>query len=64
MVVDRFGFDFELIALAKKFGLKMKQLPVRWMNDQESSVSLAGPNGVIQVLGDLFRTKWRLLTRQ
>lgn len=62
MVVDRFGFDFELIILAKKLGFKIKQMPVRWMNEEGSSVGLTGPNGFIQVLIDLFKTKGRLLS--
>ncbi|HEX7586173.1 MAG TPA: glycosyltransferase, partial [Patescibacteria group bacterium] len=60
MVVDRFGFDFELIILAKKLGFKIKQMPVRWLNEEGSSVGLTGPNGFIQVLIDLFKTKMRL----
>lgn len=62
MVVDRFGFDFELIVLAIKLGFKIKQMPVRWMNEEGSTVKLTGPNGFIQVLIDLFKTKWRFLT--
>jgi dolichyl-phosphate beta-glucosyltransferase len=62
MVVDRFGFDFELIILAKALGFKIKQMPVRWLNEEGSTVSLTGPNGFIQVLIDLFKTKLRLLT--
>ena len=64
MVVDRFGFDFELIILADKLGFKLKQMPVRWLNEEGSTVSLTGPNGFIQVLIDLFKTKWRLMTGQ
>lgn len=62
MVVDRFGFDFELIILAKELGFKVKQMPVRWLNEEGSTVSLTGPNGFIQVLIDLFKTKLRLVT--
>jgi dolichyl-phosphate beta-glucosyltransferase len=64
MVVDRFGFDFELIALAQRAGFGIKQIPVRWVHWAESSVTLTGPNGFIQVLVDLFKTKWRLMTGQ
>lgn len=60
MVVDRFGFDFELIILAKKLGFKIKQMPVRWLNEEGSTVGLTGPNGFIQVLVDLFKTRLRL----
>lgn len=61
MVVDRFGFDFELIILAEKLGFKVKQMPVRWLNEEGSTVGLTGPNGFIQVIFDLFKTKGRLL---
>lgn len=61
MVVDRFGFDFELIILAKVLGFKIVQMPVRWLNEEGSTVSLTGPNGFIQVLIDLFKTKGRLI---
>lgn len=62
MVVDRFGFDFELIILAKKLGFHIKQMPVRWMNEEGSTVSLTGKNGFTQVIIDLFKIKWRLMT--
>lgn len=64
MVVDRFGFDFEMLILGKKLGYTIVQLPVRWMNEEGSTVSLFGPNGYVQVFVDLFKTKWRLLTGQ
>ncbi len=62
MVVDRFGFDFELIILAHKLGFKVKQMPVRWLNEEGSTVTFFGPNGYVQVFIDLFKTKWRLIT--
>jgi dolichyl-phosphate beta-glucosyltransferase len=62
MVIDRFGFDFELIKLAKLLGFKIKQLPVRWLNEEGSTVTLTGPNGYIQVFVDLFKMRWRLMT--
>lgn len=60
MVVDRFGFDFELIILAHKLGLNVKQIPVRWLNEEGSTVGLTGPNGFFQVVIDLFKTRLRL----
>jgi dolichyl-phosphate beta-glucosyltransferase len=62
MVIDRFGFDYELIKLAKDLGFKIKQLPVRWLNEEGSTVTLTGPNGYIQVFVDLFKMRWRLWT--
>lgn len=61
MVIDRFGFDFEMIALALSLKYRIKQIPVRWLNEEDSAVSLTGPNGFFQVLIDLFKTKWRLI---
>jgi len=62
MVVDRFGFDFELLILAKKLGFKIKQMPVRWLNEEGSTVTLTGPNGYFQVMWDLFKTRGRLIS--
>jgi dolichyl-phosphate beta-glucosyltransferase len=62
MVVDRFGFDFELVKLALSLGYDVKKMPVRWMNEAGSTVSLTGKNGFTQVLIDLAKTRWRLWT--
>ncbi len=61
MVVDRFGFDFELVILAHKLGFKVKQMPVKWHNEKGSSITFSGPNGFIRVLMDLVKTKYRLI---
>ncbi len=61
MVIDRFGFDFEIIKLARCLGFKVKQMPVRWLNEEGSTVTLTGPNGYTQTFIDLFRMKWRLI---
>lgn len=61
MVVDRFGFDFELVILSLKLGFKVKQMPVRWMNEEGSTVKLTGPNGFTRTLIDLLLVKWRII---
>lgn len=38
--VDRFGFDVELLYLAHKAGLRMKEIPVRWDHNEGSKVSV------------------------
>ena len=38
--VDRFGFDVELIYLAYRAGLKMKEIPVRWDHNEGSKITL------------------------
>jgi len=44
--VDRFGFDVELLYLAYRAGLKLKEIPVRWDHNEGSKVS---------VMSDSFR---------
>lgn len=38
ITIAGFAFDFELIFLAKKYNLKVKELPVKWENNFNSSV--------------------------
>lgn len=38
--VDRFGFDVELIYLAHRAGLKLREIPVRWNHYEGSKISL------------------------
>lgn len=39
--VDRFGFDVELLYLAFRAGLRLREVPVRWDHNEGSTVSLA-----------------------
>lgn len=38
--VDRFGFDVELLYLAFRAGLRLKEIPVRWDHNEGSKISL------------------------
>jgi glycosyltransferase involved in cell wall biosynthesis len=38
--IDRFGFDVELLYLAFRAGLKLKEVPVRWDHNEGSKVTL------------------------
>ncbi|MDX6613946.1 MAG: hypothetical protein QOD75_3132 [Blastocatellia bacterium] len=40
-VIDRFAFDVELLYVAQRAGLRLREIPVRWDNDRESKISLA-----------------------
>jgi len=37
--IERWGFDPELLFLARKFGLKIAEVPVAWANDNRSKIS-------------------------
>ena len=39
--VDRFGFDVELLYLAFRAGLRLKEVPVRWDHNEGSKITLA-----------------------
>ncbi|MDI3474009.1 MAG: dolichyl-phosphate beta-glucosyltransferase [Candidatus Woesearchaeota archaeon] len=38
--IDRFGVDFELMFIATKSGFKIKEIPVEWKHEEESTVHL------------------------
>ena len=40
MRIDRFGFDVEFLYVARMHGLRLKEVPVRWDNDERSKVNV------------------------
>jgi dolichyl-phosphate beta-glucosyltransferase len=38
--IDGFGFDVEVLAIARHLGYRIREVPVRWSNDSDSRVSL------------------------
>lgn len=40
MQIERFGFDVEFLYVANLHGLNLKEIPVRWNNDDRSKVSV------------------------
>ena len=57
--IDRWGFDVEAVALARKFGYKIAKIPVYWKNDAQSHVKLSG---YIGALLETIRVRWNLWT--
>jgi glycosyltransferase involved in cell wall biosynthesis len=57
MVVDRFAFDAELLYLAVRFGLAVKEVPVVWRNVPNSRVNMV--TDPINMLWDVARMRWR-----
>ena len=55
--IDRFGFDIELLVLAKKMGYKIKEMPIIWNNLGRSHVHLMD---YFATLKDLFKIRWWL----
>ena len=53
----RWAFDMEILALARKLGYKIKQVPVRWQDQVGSKVEGAAFR---KTLGELLKIRWRL----
>lgn len=57
--IDRWGFDVEVLALARKFNYKIAIVPAYWINDPKSHVKLSG---YLQVLWETLKIWWWLRT--
>lgn len=56
--IERWGFDIEILVIAKKLGYKIKELPVTWINPGESKVTL---KSYWRTFKELLRIKWNLI---
>jgi dolichyl-phosphate beta-glucosyltransferase len=59
MKTTGWGFDVECLALSRRLGFKIKEVPVRWVNDLNSHV---GASAYLQVLIETIRIRLRLWT--
>lgn len=57
--VDGWGFDVELLALARAKGFSIAEIPVSWNHDPDSRVT---PWSYLTALGDVIKVRWRLTT--
>jgi dolichyl-phosphate beta-glucosyltransferase len=56
--IDGFAFDVEVLLLARKLGLHIKDLPVEWINSPESKVHIVRDS--LRMLWDAGWLRWRL----
>ncbi len=56
--IDRWGFDIEALALARRFGFKIGIVPAYWVNDTESNVRLVSYLGVVF---DTVKVRWNVI---
>ncbi len=56
--IERWGFDIEILVIAKKLGYRIKELPVTWINPGESKVTL---KSYWRTLKELLKIKWNLI---
>jgi dolichyl-phosphate beta-glucosyltransferase len=57
--IKRWGFDVEVLALARKLGYRIKEVPVRWVNNLNSRIGLSA---YLQVFVENFKIRWWLWT--
>ncbi|MAG45070.1 hypothetical protein CL633_04250 [bacterium] len=57
--IMRWGFDIEILAIAKKLNYKIKEIPINWINKGKTEVS---PMAYVKTLKELFQIKWNLIT--
>lgn len=57
--IERFGFDPELLYLARHHGLRTVEIPVRWGHSPATKVSMLGDS--IQMFIDVFTIRWNAL---
>jgi glycosyltransferase involved in cell wall biosynthesis len=57
--IDRFGFDPELLYLARHHGLRAMEIPVRWAHSPGTKVSMLRDS--LQMFADVFLIRWNAL---
>jgi glycosyltransferase involved in cell wall biosynthesis len=57
--INRWGFDIEVLALARRLGYKVVIVPVYWINNPDSRVTLSG---YLNTFKELFQIWWWLIT--
>lgn len=59
VTIERWGFDIEVLALARKLNYKIKEVPIEWINDAQSHVKMSS---YAEVLIETFKIRWNLMT--
>jgi dolichyl-phosphate beta-glucosyltransferase len=57
LTIDRWGFDVEALAIAAHLGYRIREVPIRWINDRSSKVGTAA---YFQVLVEVWRIRGNL----
>jgi dolichyl-phosphate beta-glucosyltransferase len=57
--IERFGFDHEILFLAKRHGLRAAEIPVRWSHDSATKVNVVGDG--IRMFLELGVIRWNSL---
>lgn len=58
--IERWGFDPELLFLAKKFGFVTREVPVEWAHDERSKISPIRDG--LKIFLEMLQIRWNSLT--
>lgn len=61
LTIDRWGFDVELLAAANRRGYRIKEVPIRWVNDPNSKVRALN---YLDVLAEVWQVRRNLKAGQ
>ncbi len=65
LTIDRWGFDVELLAVARERGLKVAERPIRWENDPNSKVAASAYlevlKEVVQIRLNIWKSRYALV---
>jgi dolichyl-phosphate beta-glucosyltransferase len=59
--IQRWGYDIELLVIAREHGLRIRELPITWINASGSKVTM---RSYFQVLGDVLQIRRNLKAGQ
>lgn len=57
--IERFGFDPEILFLAKRHGLRAVEIPVRWAHDPQTRVNMVRDS--LRMFGEVLSIPWNWL---
>ncbi len=57
--IMRWAFDVEILALARRFNFKIKELPIKWINDEATNVKFSGK---VKMLIEVMQIRLNLWT--
>jgi glycosyltransferase involved in cell wall biosynthesis len=58
--IEGFGFDPELLYLARHHGLRAIEIPVRWGHSPATKVNMLGDS--LKMFGDIFTIRWNAMS--
>ena len=58
--IERWGFDPEILYLARKFGLKVEEVPVRWAHREGTRLNPLRDG--IRMFGEMLKVRWYSFT--